>query len=118
MPEENNIDELSRLIGGMQAGIDNLAKTSNSIEGKVDHTNDTVIALVASVKSAHKRLDRSEANHKEDMGNILPRMDAQEKKITELNYDKKTIIWLATRVAAAIGIIFGVLGNAAIHLIR
>ena len=119
MVEKNNgIDALSRMLGGMEENISNLVKSVNSIEGKVDHTNDMTIRLESSSKSAHRRLDELYLCHKEDMDKIFPQMKIHTESINSLNHDRKTFVWLAAKISAGIGILFTILADAAMHLIR
>ena len=51
------IDELSKMLGSMQADIAHIRKTNDAIDAKVDKAHENVIELKASAKSAHKRID-------------------------------------------------------------
>lgn len=53
----SNIDELSRMIGSIQADVLHIRRNTEIIDGKVDKTNDQMIRIEGSTKSAHKRID-------------------------------------------------------------
>jgi uncharacterized coiled-coil DUF342 family protein len=61
----NNIDELSQIIGQLQASMSTVARNTEIINAKLDSTNTLVIQTSMKADAAHARQDKIDAEIKE-----------------------------------------------------
>ena len=52
-----SIDEVSKSLGALEAGMEHIKSKVDDIYAKVDTTNGSLIVQEQKIKSAHKRLD-------------------------------------------------------------
>lgn len=91
----NNIDELSRTLGQIQADVSYTRKNTEAIDNKVDRLSKSVVQQEMTIKSAHERLD-----------NIIPHID-----------DYRAFKQKGIGFIGAISLFFGFIGSLVIKLI-
>jgi hypothetical protein len=60
MENVGQIDEISQLLGSMQADIVHIRRNTELTEAKMDKVSEGMIRQDASIRSAHKRIDELE----------------------------------------------------------
>lgn len=92
----SDIDELSRMLGGIQTDILYIRKSTDAIDTKVDKAHENLIEVQASTKSAHKRIDE-----------IVPCVE-----------DYKVMKQRGIGITMVLGAIFGLVGASAFKIMK